>query len=132
YRVSVDTVATPASAFTRNKTTRRDHYNVARERAGIRSRGERREVILYNEDGEVTEGSVTNVSFWRDGRWVTPNTSSGGLPGTVRRWLLGQGRIMEGIVRRDDIRDGEYVMLTNSWHIVQLGRVEQPAQQQGL
>lgn len=124
YRVSVDTIATPSSVFTRNKTTWREHYNAARERAGIKSRGELREVILYNEDGEVMEGSVTNVSFWRGGCWVTPSPSAGGLPGTVRRWLLGQQLIAEGTVRRDDIRDGEFVLLTNSWHIVQLGRVE--------
>ena len=124
YRVFLDTVPTPSSAFTRNKTTRRPHYTAARERAGIQTRRELKEVILYNEDGNVTEGSITNISFWRDGRWTTPELSTGCLPGTVRRWLLAQGRIVEGNIHRDDVRDGEFVLLTNSWQIVQLGRVE--------
>ncbi|KZW00517.1 D-aminoacid aminotransferase-like PLP-dependent enzyme [Exidia glandulosa HHB12029] len=124
YTVTLDTEPTPVSQFTQRKTTRRQHYDAARARAGIKTRGERREVILYNEAGDITEGSVANVSFWREGRWVTPPVSAGGLPGTIRRWLLEQGRIVEGNIRREDINDGEFVLLTNSWHIVQLGRIQ--------
>lgn len=123
YSVTIDTEPTQSSEYTRNKTTRRTHYDAARERAGIKSRAERREVILYNERGEIMEGSVTNVSFWRNNRWTTPSLSAGGLPGTVRRWLLAQGDIVEGQLRTDDLRDGEFVLLTNSWHFALLGRI---------
>lgn len=31
-----------------------------------------REVILYNDVNEVTEGTLTSLYFWRGGKWVTP------------------------------------------------------------
>lgn len=119
----LDILPTPSSDFTSNKTTRRDHYNSARERAGIKSRQEQKEVILYNEQEEITEGSVCNVAFWRDGCWTTPSIATGCLPGTVRRWLIEQQRLKEGSISKQDVCDGEYVLLTNGANGVQLGKI---------
>lgn len=122
--VSIDTQATATSPFTSFKTTSRSHYDAARERVGIKERTDPREVILYNEHGEVTEGSFRNVSFWRNGGWVTPPDTSGGLPGTVRRWLVENNLLREGVVTRDSIRPGEWVMMSNGIDITILGKVD--------
>ena len=86
--------------------------------------------MLYNERGEVMEGSVRNVAFWRGenergdgGGWVTPPDRSGGLPGTVRRYLLERGMMKEGVIRVSDVRIGEYVLLSNGWDGTILGRI---------
>ena len=122
--VYMDTVATPSSIFTSFKTTSRDHYNSARERAGIHSRAEPKEVILYNEKDEVTEGSVSNVAFWVDGGWLAPSPDTGCLPGTTSRWLIERHLLKEGIVMKDDVHNGNFVLVMNGAVGVQLGRIE--------
>ncbi|KAF8587226.1 D-aminoacid aminotransferase-like PLP-dependent enzyme, partial [Ramaria rubella] len=112
-RVYLDTESTPQSEYTAYKTTLRAHYDAARARVGIISPIAPEEVLLYNTSGCVMEGSVRNVAFWRGERWVTPGLESGCLAGTMRRWLLEQGRVVEGEVRRKDVRVGEWVLLCN-------------------
>ena len=68
------------------------------------------------------EGSVRNVAFWRDGKWVSP--VRGGLRGTVRRWMLEKGRAVEGDVRRDEVRKGEWVLLSNGVEGCSVGVIE--------
>ncbi len=135
----IDFISTPATPFTRFKTTSRDVYTAARARANIPSFSCPTEVLLQNEQGEVTEGSLTSVYFWRDrhdhpwregsdlkhGRWVTPPVESGGQQGTTRRWLLEQGLCVEEIVRVESVMHGEGVWLSNGvrgmiWGLVDL------------
>jgi para-aminobenzoate synthetase/4-amino-4-deoxychorismate lyase len=71
-------------------------------------------VILWNENGEVTEASTANVLFERDGSLYTPPVACGLLPGTYRAWLLDQGIIQEKIVRLEEIFDFSSVYLINS------------------
>lgn len=96
YEVVLDVDGTAASAYTHYKTTRRQAYDNARQRAGIAG-PERKEVLLVNaETGMIMDGSISTIYFWRHGRWVTPpvpsiygpETGSGGLDGTTRRWAL--------------------------------------------
>lgn len=123
-RLCVDSEPTRKSLFTTTKTTKRAGYEAARERAGIRP-GELADVLLYNEDGALTEASISNVAFFRDSYWVTPPLSTGCLPGVLRAWLLKQGRIREATlaIAKDDVREGEWVMLTNGVHGCRFGRV---------
>jgi len=123
YTVYLDNKPTTPSDFTSYKTTRREHYNAARDRAGIKSRNENKEVILVNDEGQIMEGSVTCVGFWRNGTWIMPPLSAGGLAGVDRRWLLEQGKIKEEIILKDDLKEGEYVLLTNGWIGAQLGKL---------
>lgn len=130
FTVYLDSEATPPSAFTSYKTTSREHYNTARARFGIHDRRELREVILYNGDGDVMEASVGNVAIWRDG-WVMSFDEAGGLPGTMKRYMLEQGLVREGKVRKEDIRVGEYVLLSNGWVGTVLGRIMDGAAESG-
>lgn len=90
--LSIDPQQTTPSPFTTYKTTSRDMYTFARERAGIENMADAKEVfIVSDQENQIMEGSLTSVFFWRGGRWVTPPVSSGGQAGTTRRWLLENG-----------------------------------------
>ena len=96
FEVVPDRQETGRSEFTHFKTTRREVYDGARQRAGI-SVQDKKEVLLINHvDGTIMEGSITTPYLWRDGRWVTPPVAPrfssgegcGGNDGTTRRWAL--------------------------------------------
>ncbi|KAI8981128.1 aminotransferase [Trametes punicea] len=135
--VHLDNQPTPSSIFTRTKTTRRDHYTAARNRFSIPPlpSASSHEVLLFNENGEITEASIRNVALVRRSplRWVTPSSSTGCLPGVMRRWLLEQGRIVEaneGELRQDDILDGEFILTFNGLEGCRLGRVKVGCEEQ--
>lgn len=122
--VHLDTAATAASMLTRHKTTSRDHYLDARERAGLgRDYSSKDDVILFNEHDQTTETSISNIAFWRDGQWITPRVECGGLPGVMRRWLVEQGHWTEGVILKQDVRPGEIVLLSNGLKGCYPGRV---------
>jgi len=84
--------------FVRHKTTRREHYAAfAPTRPGVF------DTVLWNEAGEITEGTFGNVAALLDGRWITPPVTCGLLPGVGRAVALREGRIAEGILRREDV-----------------------------
>ena len=120
--VFLDAAPTPRSPLTSHKTTIRDPYTAARQRLKIEQNSSPAEVILYNEDGEITEGSLRNVAFWRDDSWVTPPSHSGGISGTIRRWMIEQGRVREKVVRIDELSQGEWVLLSNGVEGCSIGR----------
>lgn len=132
WTVIVDTKPTEATDFTRYKTTERDHYDEARSRVGIKDFTEPKEVALWSPEGLVMEGSITNLSFYREDRggWITPrtpigdNVGAGGTAGTVRRWLLEKGLVKVGDVQVGELVDGEYVWLSNGVKGLVLGRIQ--------
>ncbi|EIW63977.1 uncharacterized protein TRAVEDRAFT_109410 [Trametes versicolor FP-101664 SS1] len=128
--VFLDTEPTPSSLFTRTKTTCRDHYTAARNRFHIPPppAASPLEVLLYNEDGDITETSIRNIAFVRRSppRWVTPSASTGCLPGVMRRWLLEHGRIVEAVegeLKRDGVVEGEYVLTFNGVEGCRIGQI---------
>ncbi|KAI1389748.1 aminotransferase [Hypoxylon trugodes] len=120
YDILLDSQKTAKSEFTHYKTTFRDIYNSARKRAQINP-GEKKEVLLVNEDGQVMEGSISTPYFWRDGKWVTPpipseydaSQGSGGNDGTTRRWALERNLAIEQVVLVDSLLDGENCWISN-------------------
>ena len=85
------------------------------------------EVILWNERGEVTEGTFTNVVISKNGRKITPPISCGLLGGTFRAHLLKTGEIEEGLIMLADLKSADEVWLVNSvrkWQKTVLGGLE--------
>ena len=72
------------------------------------------EVILWNREGEITEGTIFNVAVERKGRWVTPPVTSGLLGGVMRAELLASGAMVEGIILVDELREAGRFRLFNS------------------
>lgn len=95
FELVVDGDHTQKSEYTHFKTTKRAMYDSARERASIQL-GQRKEVLIVDDQGVIMEGSITTPYFWRNGKWVTPPVSlqysaedgCGGQCGTTRRWAL--------------------------------------------
>ncbi|KAF2672818.1 hypothetical protein BT63DRAFT_409896 [Microthyrium microscopicum] len=129
YTVVLDYLPTEITLYTTIKTERRAMYTAARERmdtllAALHTENiktastitsDATEIILFNPAGQITEGSVTSVYFYRDGRWITPPVGMeyGGLAGTARRWALEMGICEERVVTRDSVKEGEEVWLSN-------------------
>lgn len=72
------------------------------------------EAILWNERGELTEGTRTNLVLDLDGSWVTPSRESGLLAGVCRQVLLDRRRIREAVLRKNDLGRAQAIYLTNS------------------
>ncbi len=86
------------SEFFRFKTTRRAHYDAFAPTApGVF------DTVLFNAQGEITECTRGNVAMWLDGQWVTPPLACGLLPGVGRALALREGRLLEAVVRLEDL-----------------------------
>ena len=72
------------------------------------------DAVFLNTRGEVCEGARSNVFIERDGVWLTPPTSSGLLPGVMRRQLLESGRAIEAVLFKEDLLGAPAIYLTNS------------------
>ena len=46
------------------------------------------EAIVYNAEGNISEGAVTNIMAQIDGQWITPPISDGALPGIMRGLVI--------------------------------------------
>lgn len=95
--------------FLYHKTTRREVYERARA-----ARPEADAVVLWNQDGEITEGTESNIVLVRDGKKITPAVECGLLPGTMRAQLLEAGEIMEARISKDELLSSEEIWLINS------------------
>ena len=71
----------------RHKTTDRAFYDDARDGAFE---------VLFERDGNLTEGSFTSLFVERDGMLLTPPLGLGLLPGVLRAELIESGRAIEG------------------------------------
>jgi para-aminobenzoate synthetase/4-amino-4-deoxychorismate lyase len=92
-----------------HKTTARGLYEVA-----AAARPEAREVLLWNDRGELTETPRFNLVAELMGRLVTPPAACGLLPGTFRAHLLRRGALVEGPLRPADLTAGGALYLINS------------------
>ncbi|MCQ6279477.1 aminodeoxychorismate synthase component I [Bacillus sp. EB600] len=105
--------------FLYHKTTNREIYN----------RFQRKfpdvfDVLLWNEDGEVTEFTNGNIVVEIDGILWTPPVQSGLLAGTFREVLMKQEKIHEKIVTVADLKNSTKIWFINSvrkWIEVQFG-----------
>lgn len=89
----------PLAEFIQHKTTRREHYEalLATKPATVW------DVILHNEDGELTEACFGNIALEIAGRWLTPRREAGLLAGVGRAQWLQAGRIGEARLMVDDL-----------------------------
>ncbi|EGV66412.1 Aminodeoxychorismate lyase [Yamadazyma tenuis] len=124
WDIYVDSETILMSPFTSFKTTHRSHYNAAREKCLPGARVGKEEVILGNVRGELMEGSITNIAVHKDGKWVTPELSSGCLCGVTRSFLLMNMYIKEGKLELKDVNIGDEVLLFNGVAGVVRGQVK--------
>lgn len=90
---------TPGDVRLRHKTSDRAFYDAAR--VGFET--------VFEVDGQLTEGSFTNLFVERDGVLLTPPLSAGLLPGVLRADLIDSGRAVEAPLTRSDLANGFFV-----------------------
>jgi len=108
--------------FLFHKTTLRKWY----DRAGSEREGFD-DVILWNENGELTESTIANIVVSIEGRLYTPPRHAGLLAGTFREELLEQGKISERTIRKDELRPGTSFFLVNSVQKWMTAQLDNPA-----
>lgn len=93
----------PSDFRLRYKTTDRRFLDEARQ-------GEQAyETIFTDPEGQLTEGSRTNIFVDHDGKLMTPPLSRGIMPGILRAKLIEEGRAEEGDLTPDDLKGGFYI-----------------------
>lgn len=110
-----------------HKTTHRGVYARAHERAQAAGFDE---ALLLNTEGEVTEGTYTNVFVEQDGRLWTPPVSSGLLRGVYREYVLDTcEEAGERVLTLDDLRTADALYCCNAvrgWCAATLASSSQP------
>ena len=79
-----------------------------------RQRVANEEVIFYNGRDCVTEGSFTNILYYRNGVWQTPSTALSMVQGVFRAFLLDKNLVQEGVVSRFLLKNVEALVLCNA------------------
>lgn len=82
------------------------------------------DVLLFNQQGEVTESTVANTAFEINGVLCTPPVRCGLLPGTFREDLLERAAVVERVVHVEEALQLGSVYLMNSlrgMHRVKIG-----------
>ena len=77
------------------------------------------ESIFLNEKDQITEGSVSNIFWYKDKTLYTPSIECGLLPGTTRETVLSISKEIgintcEGAFELGHILDSEYAFFTNA------------------
>ncbi|MGY2003446.1 aminodeoxychorismate synthase component I [Blastococcus sp. SYSU DS1024] len=114
------------SPWLQHKTTRRDVYLTRALR-----HPEADDVVLVNERGELTETTTATLALRIGGRWWTPPTTSGCLPGVERARLLELGALQERVLTVADLQDAEEMAVLSSlrgWREARLLAAGRPAE----
>ena len=88
------------------------------------------EAIMLNSDGVITEGTVCNIFFIKDGKLYTPSVDAGILDGITRNIVMGLAvkagiEVREGMFYPSDIFGAEEVFFTNTTaEVMPVSRVE--------
>jgi para-aminobenzoate synthetase / 4-amino-4-deoxychorismate lyase len=94
-----------------HKTTRRELFDG--QWAKFNKKLGTQEVLFLNERGELTEGSRSNLFIEREGKLLTPPLNCGLLPGTLREQLIEEGRVVETVLKPEDLQ-GAKIYFGNS------------------
>ena len=95
--------------FLFHKTTNREVY----EKAGS-DVVDCDDVILWNEKGELTETTISNLFLEIGGELLTPPVHCGLLAGTFRQQLLNEGKARQAILTRLDLAMASRIFVANS------------------
>ncbi|RYG72104.1 hypothetical protein EU245_11480 [Lentibacillus lipolyticus] len=95
--------------FLYHKTTNRSIYEHFKKQ-----HPEAFDVLLWNENQEVTEFTIGNVIIELEGHLYTPPVTCGLLPGTFRQKLLDENKMTERKITVDELRNCKQIWLINS------------------
>lgn len=123
WNIFIDSEPLEVSPFTYFKTTNRNHYTSARNRmtkfAKTIDNSRSNEILLYNNQYQLLEGSITNVAViekdeYNNTIYITPKLEVGCLCGVMRNYLLKNGLITEGTIDIRSLQDGDDILIFNA------------------
>jgi para-aminobenzoate synthetase len=97
------------NVFLYHKSTHRNIYEDAKRNVQNCD-----DVVLFNEEGEVTETTIGNIAVRFNAIWYTPPISSGLLAGCMRQHLINQGALVERVITVEELKAADEVKLLNS------------------
>ncbi|MFF2856957.1 aminotransferase class IV, partial [Peribacillus sp. NPDC058002] len=107
--ILAETPISSANPFLFHKTTNRDVYE------GFQMNNpDFQDVLLWNEEGLITEFTNGNVVVKINGEFYTPPVDSGLLAGTFRQDLIRKKEIKEKTISKDDLNNAEEIWFINS------------------
>ena len=92
-----------------HKTTWREPYEAA-----YAARDDCDDVVLWNEHGQVTETTISNLVIEKAGQRLTPPVACGLLAGVYRAQLLETDQVREAVVTIEDLQRAEKLFVINS------------------
>ena len=98
-----------SNLFLRHKTSIRDAYDNARKNINDCD-----DVLLWNENDEVTEGTIYNIAIFKNNKWLTPSLDSGLLNGVMRQSMIESGKLEECKITISDLKKANKIKLFNS------------------
>lgn len=72
------------------------------------------EVLFFNVENNLSEGSVSNVYFIKNDKIYTPSIECGLLNGTVRKFIINNFEVVEGKFDKEVLMNADGIFLTNS------------------
>lgn len=96
--------------FHYHKTTNRQIYDIHRNQITESIF----DVLLWNNEREITEFTIGNIVLEKDGKKFTPPIACGVLPGTLRKHLLKEGKVIEKRIDLDELHHYSTIWLINS------------------
>lgn len=102
-----------AADWLRHKTTHRPWYEDATR--WLAAHPDVFDVLYWNENGEMCEGSRSNLYMQTaGGGWLTPPLEAGALPGVQRQALLNAGLVEEARIHRNDFLLAPALRISNA------------------
>ena len=77
------------------------------------------EAIVFNAEGNISEGAVSNIMAQINGQWITPPISDGALPGIMRGLVIENCRVAIATIPISHIGDITSAFLLSSLRIAQ-------------
>lgn len=113
YKITLSkTIMNSKNIWLYHKTTNREIYDKEWQKYSDLGFDE---IIYLNENGELTEGSRTNIFLdFGDGILYTPEIKSGVLSGILRAELIENGKAIEKMLQLDDIYAAQHIYVGNA------------------
>lgn len=70
--------------------------------------------LMATSDGQLIEGTMSNVFVLRQGQWKTPHLTMAGVNGVMRRRILDTGFASEDTMLIDEVQHADAVLICNS------------------
>ena len=81
------------------------------------------DLILLNDNDEIAECISSNIFWMKDGKLYTPSLNSGCLDGVMRKQIINQHKVIEGLFQKEELQKAGNIFCTNVTGITQFKKI---------